>query len=198
MPDLPGRKKYEDELATALVLAWEPAKLDVADGKEPDWAGLEASIAQETDETLSAAAIAAALLMMFDLSGTRRLPDQFGVDTGQAGSLAQGLVKSRRDAWSDDVLPDVYIDRWFSDYAAESIGITEVTGAISLGEAMLHAELLAQGVEVVAVWNIDPRSNVCPICLNLNGRTESYWEADYPNGPPAHPRCACFKTYHPI
>lgn len=194
MPDLPDRFKYEKELAAALLLAWEDARLDVLAGTEPDWDALALEIERQAEQSLAAVAIAAALLMMIDLSGTQRLPLGFGEDTGQARALADGLVKTRREAWAEGIDPEAYNDRWFSEYAAESIGITETTGAISLGEALLQAELLANGVEVVAVWRIDPRSNVCPVCLKLNGKSEKFWEDEFPNGPPAHPNCILGET----
>lgn len=34
----------------------------------------------------------------------------------------------------------------------------------------------------------------CDICGPLNGKTERHWAAQFPDGPPAHPRCRCEDT----
>lgn len=46
-----------------------------------------------------------------------------------------------------------------------------------------------------AIWRIDPRSNVCPICLDLDNEPYDRWFLKYPLGPPAHPHCACSLDY---
>lgn len=45
------------------------------------------------------------------------------------------------------------------------------------------------------IWRIDPRSNVCPICLSLNGQTIEVYGIRFPQGPPAHPNCRCYLDY---
>lgn len=48
-----------------------------------------------------------------------------------------------------------------------------------------------EDAELIPIWRIDPRSNVCEHCLPLDGHSRDYWGHFFPMGPPAHPRCAC-------
>lgn len=194
MPDLRGREKYENELAAALLLSWDDAVNTALTGAEPDWDRLKASIKAESAASLHATALAAALMLMQELSGTRRLPAGFDVSNGQPEALARGLVSTRRAEWKSTPDPQAWVDRWMSRDAAKSIAITEVTTAVGHGEAKLRSEFETLGVKLVAIWNIDPRSNVCKICLALDGEPEDVWEKEFPGGPPAHPACILGET----
>lgn len=82
---------------------------------------------------------------------------------------------------------------------ADAAGATETTTAHTAGERTYRDGLEKEKeILVVARWNIDPRSNVCPICYALNGAWEETWGEEYRDGPPAHPSCACFLTWEPI
>lgn len=73
---------------------------------------------------------------------------------------------------------------------AEAAGVTETTTAHSAGE-ISYRDGLKKDKEIILVarWNIDVRSNVCPICWGLNGSFEPQWPDKYRDGPPAHPQC---------
>ena len=197
MPDLPTRGKYEKELAAALLLAWEPGRIDALAGREPDWELMKVEIEERTKKPLSAAALAAALLMMMDLAGESKLPADFDPETNQAKTLAGGLVATRRREWRRADDPAVWVDQWLGGDVAERIAATEVTGAVSLGEERIRSIFEDLGVKMVAVWNIDPTSNVCAICRPLGGHREGVWESEFPTGPPAHVNCRCYLTYVP-
>ena len=47
------------------------------------------------------------------------------------------------------------------------------------------------GLEMRRIWNSLRDSIVCPACSPLHGMPEEEWQAEFPNGPPAHPGCRC-------
>jgi len=77
------------------------------------------------------------------------------------------------------------------------------TAALSVAElppdatpAMVAAWIAFNNVDdLTAYWNAYNDSRTCPVCSALDGKPESYWIADYPTGPPAHPNCRCWKDY---
>lgn len=195
MPDLSSRGRYENELAAALLLSWDdPIRVALAGGT-PDWDAMEGEIARRSSVPLRRATLAAAALMSLEMTGTRALPRDFDADTGQPDALARGLVSTRRSEWRSAESPQAWVDRWMSAGAAEAIAATEVTTAISNGEALVRMEFSKLGVDLEAVWRIDPRSNVCPVCMGLNGSSEKVWRRRFPNGPPAHVNCRCYLDY---
>jgi hypothetical protein len=197
MPDLSSRGRYEKELAVALLLSWDGAIKVALRGREPNWDSLQGEIQRRATEPLQRATLAAAAGLALELIGSRRLPKDFNVATGQPEAMARGLVSTRRGEWKSSPDPETWINRWMSSQAAESIAVTEVTTAIGHGEALVRSEFEQLGVKLEAIWNIDPRSNVCKICRELNGQPESVWEKRFPGGAPAHVNCRCFLTYRP-
>lgn len=80
----------------------------------------------------------------------------------------------------------------FSPGRASSLGVTETTEAASAGEMNAARQIERDyRVKVVAYWEVDESSNVCPICSRCHGQPQEFWERVYPNGPPGHPHCAC-------
>lgn len=204
MPDLQGRDKYEDELAAVLLLSWQVPRFEALAGREPDWKSMERQIATEAEPVLRKAQRKAALGMFDEVLGTRRSPPGFDPYKAHAAELAAVLAQSRQASWDQMKKRVDAGEGSFTDWVkqnltrqrAKDIGVTEVTDAISTGEEAARVVMRdALGMELVPIWNIDPRSNVCQICRPLNGKPESFWVRDFPTGPPAHPRCACFKTY---
>lgn len=85
----------------------------------------------------------------------------------------------------------------FSPSRAEMIATTEVTRAASQGQRIYQGQLAKAGLDFERVWRTTEQE-VCPICKKLNGEPESAWAADFPDGPPAHPRCKCAITLRPV
>lgn len=86
--------------------------------------------------------------------------------------------------------------RIFTPAKAESVAVTEVTGANSAGEDGINRRIEdTYGVRVLATWWTESDNAVCEICGPLHGKPESAWQNQFPGGPPAHPRCRCFRTY---
>ena len=88
------------------------------------------------------------------------------------------------------------LDQIFGEPRAEAISVTELTGAVSAGERGEASRIARRyGMTLTAVWNIDPRSDVCDICRPLDGQPEDVWQDVYRNGPPGHPHCACHLSW---
>jgi len=85
------------------------------------------------------------------------------------------------------------IEPTFGPVRAELIATTEVTRAYSAATNELQ-ELMRRTtpeLETVRVWNTMQDELVCPACGPLEGAPESVWIGQFPDGPPAHPRCRC-------
>lgn len=82
----------------------------------------------------------------------------------------------------------------FSARRAETIAITEITRAASAATTAYQQQLANNGLNFVRIWRSDNDDIVCPICSPLNGKQEDKWADQFPDGPPAHPRCRCSTT----
>jgi hypothetical protein len=74
---------------------------------------------------------------------------------------------------------------------AQSIAITETTRAASQAVASYQNHLGNLGFRTERFWTTDNDDLVCATCGPLHNKSEDVWLADYPEGPPAHPRCRC-------
>lgn len=82
----------------------------------------------------------------------------------------------------------------FSPRRAETIAITEITRAASAATSAYQQQLASNGLTFVRIWRSDNDDIVCPICNPLDGKKEDVWADQFPDGPPAHPRCRCSTT----
>ncbi len=79
---------------------------------------------------------------------------------------------------------------------AEKIAATEVTRAITAGEAaaiLLIAALTGQTFR--PIWHTERDALVCPVCFPLHGTGMEIYGAVSSAGPPAHPNCRCWLDY---
>lgn len=79
----------------------------------------------------------------------------------------------------------------FGEVRSDMIAVTETTRAYSEATNEIQRRLIAQGLNVVRIWYTKQDERVCDICGPLHGKPESEWSAEFPDGPPAHPRCRC-------
>lgn len=79
----------------------------------------------------------------------------------------------------------------FSPRRAESIAVTEITRAASQATTVYQQQLATAGLTFERVWNTVNERDVCVICDPLDGKAEGEWNDQFPDGPPAHPRCRC-------
>ena len=111
-----------------------------------------------------------------------------------ADELGRGFAKVSRQMLASGTAP---ADVWAAS-RAESIGITQVTDAISHGE-QAAAEVVQQktGVILKSIWETAEDDKVCPVCRPLHGAKQEVWQTRFPVGPPAHPRCRCALRWVP-
>jgi hypothetical protein len=79
----------------------------------------------------------------------------------------------------------------FGKDRAEMIGVTEVTRAYSEATNEVQELVNRTGLQMRRVWHTSQDDRVCIICGPLNGQPEEDWRGQFPDGPPAHPRCRC-------
>lgn len=123
----------------------------------------------------TAAGQRAALLM----SSTRRMMDRIRQSL-QSGAI--NLDQARE-----------LTSRVFSEMRAEVIAITEITVASSAA-ASWFADQLSSGFGLSAglYWATARDERVCEaVCVPLDGKDQSIWSSQFPDGPPAHARCRC-------
>lgn len=194
MPDLPNRRQREMELAGALFMVltdWQNRPFD------------QMRFAQDAQR-----AIVPVLVGVHDEAG-RRLLSQHGasidprVSRGQsrewAESYASVLAGEIAVSIQNELAMGYDPTTVFGQARAEMIAITEVTRAVSAGEALIVV-LLAAGVEGVQarleeIWYTENDARVCPVCAPLHNQSKDEWAHLFPDGPPAHPRCRCWKEY---
>ena len=176
-----ARDNFVDELDLALLLL-------LANERAPDGAitGLEWAT-QQARETTSGIVSASQQMLAQARAASREA-------TAELADELEKLGDYRRR-----------VQHIFSEERARNISITETTRAVSIGEhaarrlieAVTDTTIVAiwiTEVDAFGKWPEDP-SGVCPICFPLHEKSEEVWLARFPFGPPAHPRCRCYKDY---
>jgi len=93
---------------------------------------------------------------------------------------------------------EALLEPTFGKSRASNIATTETTRAFSHATTEIQTLLNQTGIKMVRVWNT-AGSDVCEeICEPLDGKTEDVWGEEYPEGPPAHPRCRCGVGLRPV
>jgi HK97 family phage portal protein len=83
----------------------------------------------------------------------------------------------------------------FGTVRAQLWATTETTRAFSMGTNLYQRELADMGVDFERIWSTsNDEEKVCVVCAPLNGKPEDVWAGEFPDGPPAHPRCRCHPT----
>lgn len=87
-------------------------------------------------------------------------------------------------------------ERWLGSQAQEDIAVTETTKASSKAERAAAEDFeRATGTRILAYWYTADDDRVCPLCGPLHAKAEQVWLREFPDGPPAHPRCRCWLTW---
>ena len=79
----------------------------------------------------------------------------------------------------------------FGPVRSEMIAITEVTRAYSAATNQTQQRLNQTGLPMQRVWLTRNDEKTCILCGPLDGKPESVWAAEFPDGPPRHPNCRC-------
>jgi hypothetical protein len=158
---------------------------------------------EETDyDKLKAALLALLLVWLLKayLDAMDTLEDEYGPSfdpadfaaegvewaAGYAPTLADQLVNTTKKAVEAGVP-----EQAFSDSRAELIAVTETTVASSAAFDDYRDLIERLGAKVEQRWETAADEKVCPICAPLHNQPREVWEAEFPQGPPAHGRCRC-------
>lgn len=133
---------------------------------------------------------------------------------GQANTLAAKIVDTSRQLSTEAVYqvmrgsPDnrqaklglALAPIFMADSRIDNIAITETTRALSAGEnaAVLYFPRPDnKDAQLVAIWRTAEDERVCPTCRPFDGHGIDVWGDEFPDGPPAHPRCRCRRLWVP-
>jgi hypothetical protein len=184
MPDLANRRKYEDELAAALLLVWERNK--------GNWGPLERGVKDSLGLTLSKSYSDAAHNMGLSVMGLNRK----NIDADEVRTAAGKWATARANELAKDIVQTTKDMGDLDDARAAMIAATEITGSVSAGEAGAAAFLATKGTgKYTAKWRTEDDALVCEICEPLNGASVEVYGDVSPSGPPAHPNCRCWLEY---
>lgn len=224
MPELRTRYVHEDRLRAALLLLMESQQVAIVQNLSgAQWGEFSGSIQRTLAASLKAAFVEAADQLVAEQEAVIPAGDIDAAATGwseaAAAEIAVALVQRLREVM------DQYRDRdslllalllWLGPDRADAIAVTEITRAITAGEAMvidrINAGRASQagggegaagsgGLLVAAAgglrrfWITARDDRVCPVCSPLHGKGEIAWKDAFPLGPPAHPRCRCALRY---
>lgn len=187
------------------------ASADIRAGRDFDFSALSVALRFAIEPFLAQTATEAALRIMTE---TRLEFDPAVINTAAANwaetysfELVSGLTETTRNVVSGAVKKfietpgmtreqlEALLRPAFGGARAEMIAVTEVTRAFS--QATLQYSNLIEvetGIIMEGVWNTRADELVCPICGPLNGKRDSLWSDEFPEGPPAHVNCRCFTT----
>lgn len=79
----------------------------------------------------------------------------------------------------------------FGELRAQRIAFTEPTRAAAQMTSRIQQNATRDGVQLERVWFSENDTTVCDECEGLDGKTESEWDPEYIDGPPAHVNCRC-------
>jgi len=207
VPDLPDRRKHEEELAAALLLVFEPfAKSVITSPDSVPWGEFRRRIQQAAAGPLESAFLASATA----LSGEN---GQFSVAGGDfsgeaqawagnfSGSLAteiSDITRQRVEAVQGAGIGTLLLTVLGPDRATR-IAATEITRAATAGEHAVTAGFNMQtGQTVEPIWYTEADGLVCPVCAPLHGQPQGVFGRVSPAGPPAHPNCRCWLDWKAI
>lgn len=87
-----------------------------------------------------------------------------------------------------------HLDSVLAEHRAQRIAVTEISRAASFAEAEAVQRIERRApVRVQQVWFTQDDELVCPVCGPLHMKGEVAWSYRFPDGPPAHPNCRCYK-----
>ena len=221
MPDLRHRTEIERELAYGFAVALHRQRRELAEMGLEDAAGRDAGDWQRDEKELAAAAylllrrpwedsykfLAGSLGLIVRPDVRSRDYDQWAVPYTQR--LAGGLVATNREVVNrlnalrvegesltreqTQLMPLVTRNR------ITGIAITETTTGASVGEESAASQfLVVNGRLLLPYWQTERDEKVCPICGPLDDKPGAEWRDRFPAGPPAHPRCRCWKEWRAV
>jgi len=207
MSDLPSRAQCERELSEALILVFmdyeSRAKDSIASIR---WGEFQGAVHDAVRKPLEDAFIAANMALLQSQGQEAAAPGDRATNWAEAQAVILAAIITeqtqqrtadalRRSSQTGEDLAES-LQATFGRARAEVVAATEITRAISVGEAAAVAFILAQtGEEPRAIWITERDDRVCPICAPLHQMPEDKWRHKFAAGPPAHPNCRCWLEY---
>ena len=218
MPDVKGRKRYEERIRAAMEEVFAEALAVASQGIDAINAAIKVALRKYVgpivEEVHRRVIIALLILFGSDDIGRGVLGDApkkkgpiYDDLVTQAKKRAQDQIdelgdqmsdtnRSWLDEWDEEEPFEEWAkDRLFPDSRAENIGVTETTNAVTIGEGAVVETMRELGVGVTARWITKRDERVCPVCGPLHNTGPANWADDFAKGPPAHPRCRCYLLY---
>lgn len=216
MPDPKQRPQWERQFSQVVRTELDKIRPSVDRGPlSVNWPSLNDGLKTALVEPYREAFIAAFLILWFDKGLRSRdfqppnmtpadvLPQAQRYAETMAGGLAGEIttqtaasVRGAVDGSTGEVVDNSKVASAFGLKRIERIGVTETTRTISAGELAARDELqrIAEN-GIIGRWITERDAKVCPICRPLDGKAESIWAQQFPDGPPAHPNCRCTILY---
>ena len=199
MPDLPGRRDREDELAAAIRLALGDNVDQWSQGL--DSPALRRTVADDVDQILGRAftdsAIATQQQLDLGVGGVERAAQATGRALGVAVGFSVATSVSRAfDGLPVDASRQELVDAILTSARWGRTAATTVTKAATAGSQYIaSAWVTLNGLLVRTIWRTSADARVCPICAPLDGSPADVYSFVSPEGPPAHPNCRCWLDY---
>jgi len=200
MPDLPNRDQHEAALTAAVLAVFDDYRRRVGTNGNFPSQEFHQRVQLATFPLLTAtftdSAKGLAADQSWDLSQSPLRVDSQKWASDRAATLATLTLDTTRDALAT---PGTDLQTIFGLPRAESIGITETTTAATAGEdwaaAFAMVFLFADDTRIEEYWDGILDSRQCPICSRLHATPKRVWSREFPDGPPAHPRCRCTRRF---
>lgn len=216
------RQRHERKIEALLMIEFNDQQERGLSGWSQFRDRVKSVLAETLEEIYIAAAAALIVLMLNDQDSTELGKALLGAKswatakaTKVAGDLAKNAEQSVRKkakeleqaskSQPDAQTPPAGGKKQFAQLAArevltrdraQSIAITETTGANSVGENVALKQVEESKELVVEVrWITEKDGKVCPICTPLHNKNKEVWSRKFPEGPPAHPNCRCDRLY---
>jgi hypothetical protein len=218
MPDLRGRKRYEQRIQEAMQEVFAEALKVVDQGLDAVNRAIKAALQKYVGPIIEEVhrRVIIALLILFGDDDLGR--SVLGDASKKKGPIYDDLIEQAKrraskqvddlgeqmsdtnsswwDEWDEEEpIEDWASERLFPDSRAGNVAITETTNAVTIGEATVVETMRELGVGVTARWYTKRDERVCPVCGPLHETGPANWADDFAMGPPAHPRCRCYLLY---
>ena len=194
MPDLSDRNKYEAAIVVLLIHAFAAFRAEGSlDTFQAAWARLQEAVAAAIAEVIPKVFEDAAAVLGAEHDAESDVSAQAAAYTAtRSQESASRVVWTTAKSISTGTPPEEVLGK----EKAEQIAATEVTAAISAGEAAIAGMLLViANIQIVPTWHTERDKKVCQICAPLNGTGAEVYGRVSPSGPPAHPNCRCWLDY---
>lgn len=215
--DVPKREQKEGGFIAAIMAVFRSMRDAITvDGVAADYERFQ----ERLQSTLEDEIAAIYFLMMLQLTEwveanapeyvTEPLPRGFSLPSAEyamdrAAELAANITEQLRSdinriqrqfANLDTIAEQLqtHLDATLSEARAKRIAITEITRATSHAESETTKRIEQRSpVRLQWIWWTQDDERVCPVCGPLHMKGEVAWAYRFPEGPPAHPNCRCYK-----